>query len=147
MKSYIQPYLKKYIKLQNYDARRPSTIKNILSKKDLKIEKVIIYLPGKTWIVNGIKDYTDICQGLVKELDILVIALDYTQDWYHKTVEICKNTVEYLIHGLNRVGIEKEAITLMGDSTGASLLASITQLEKEPLSKQILLYPALKSNI
>ena len=112
-------------------------------KKISKIEKVIIYLPGKTWIVNGIKDYTDICQALVKELDILVIALDYTQDWYHKTVEICKNTVEYLIHGLNRVGIEKEAITLMGDSTGASLLASITQLEKEPLSKQILLYPAL----
>ena len=27
-------------------------------KKISKIEKVIIYLPGKTWIVNGIKDYT-----------------------------------------------------------------------------------------
>lgn len=112
-------------------------------KKISKIEKVIIYIHGKRWIVNGVKDYTDICQNLVKELDLLVIALDYTQDWYHKTVEICKNTLEYLIQGLKRVGIEKESLTLMGDSTGASILASITQIEQAPLPKQILLYPAL----
>ena len=112
-------------------------------KKISKIEKIIVYIHGKKWIVNGVRDYTDICQSLVKDLDVLVIALDYMQDWYHKTVEICKNTLEYLIQGLKRVGIETESITLIGDSTGASILASIIQLEKQPFPKQILLYPAL----
>ena len=46
-------------------------------KKISKLEKAIIYIPGKSWIVNGIKNYSDVCQDLVKELDTIIIALDY----------------------------------------------------------------------
>lgn len=113
-------------------------------KKISKLEKAIIYIPGKTWIVNGIKNYSDVSLELVKELDTIIIALDYSlEDNYNKTVNTCYQTLKYLIEGLNRVGIEKEKITVIGDSTGASILANICSDNENIISKQILLYPAL----
>lgn len=115
-------------------------------KKISKLEKAIIYIPGKSWIVNGIKNYSDVCQDLVKELDTIIIALDYelTSEYgYNKTVDTCDKTLQYLITGLNRVGIEKDKITVIGDSTGASILANIANEKKNTISKLILLYPAL----
>ena len=115
-------------------------------KKISKLEKAIIYIPGKSWIVNGIKNYSDVCQDLVKELDTIIIALDYelTSEYgYNKTIDTCDKTLQYLITGLNRVGIEKDKITVIGDSTGASILANIANEKKNMISKLILLYPAL----
>lgn len=113
-------------------------------KKISKLEKAIIYIPGKSWIVSGIKNYTDVCLELVKELDTIVIALDYElEDNYNKTVDTCYKTLKYLIEGLNRVGIEKDKITVMGDSTGASVLANACSEKESIIPKQILLYPAL----
>lgn len=113
-------------------------------QKISKLEKAIIYIPGKTWIVNGIKNYSDVSLELVKELDTIIIALDYSlEDNYNKTVNTCYQTLKYLIEGLNRVGIEKEKITVIGDSTGASILANICSDNENIISKQILLYPAL----
>lgn len=115
-------------------------------KKISKLEKAIIYVPGKSWVVNGVKNYSEVCTNFVKELDTIVIAIDYELNpkrGYHTTVDNCYCTIKYLIEGLDRVGIPKEKITLLGDSTGASILANISS-EKEPIiKKQILFYPAL----
>lgn len=113
-------------------------------KKISKLEKAIIYIPGKSWIVNGTKNYSDTSKKIVQELDSIVIALDYDLiDNYNKTVEACYQTLKYLIEGLERVGIEKSKITVIADSTGASILANICS-DKEPIiQKQVLLYPAL----
>ena len=35
-------------------------------KKISKLEKAIIYIPGRAWVVSGIKSYSDVCQDLVK---------------------------------------------------------------------------------
>lgn len=114
-------------------------------KKISKLEKAIIYIPGKTWIVNGIKNYTDVCQELVKELDTIIIALDYElpNQAYMEIVKSSYETIKYLVDGLKRVGIEQEKITVIGDSTGASILANISMIKENNIPKQILLYPAL----
>lgn len=114
-------------------------------KKISKLSKAIIYVPGKAWMVNGNKNYTEVCNFLVEQTDTIVIALDYDKEniTYNNLIEKCKNTIDYLIHGLLRLEIEKEKITLIGDSIGASILANISLLLTESYPRQILLYPAL----
>lgn len=114
-------------------------------KKISKLEKAVIYIPGKSWIVNGIKNYSEVAIELSKKLDSIIIAFDYELETnkYMKTVNQCYETLKYLIEGLNRVGIEKEAITVIGDSTGASILANVCMKEEQVIPKLILLYPAL----
>lgn len=114
-------------------------------KKISKLEKAIIYIPGRSWVVNGVKSYSDVCQDLAKKLDIIIIALDYElrDKGYMRTVKECYEIIKYLIDGLKRVGIEQKKITVIGDSTGASILANISMIEENKIPKQILLYPAL----
>ena len=115
-------------------------------KKISKLTKAIIYVPGKTWIVNGVKNYTDVSTYLVKETDTIVIALDYSlidKTSYNDNITKCLNTINYLIEGLNRVGIENESITVIGDSIGASILAGVASQKENKIPRLILLYPAL----
>lgn len=115
-------------------------------KKISKLTKAIIYVPGKTWIVNGVKNYTDVSTFLVKETDTIVIALDYSlidKTSYNDNITKCLNTINYLIEGLNRVGIENESITVIGDSIGASILAGVASQKENKIPRLILLYPAL----
>lgn len=114
-------------------------------QKISKLEKAIIYVPGRNWIVNGIKSYNDVCLELVTKLDTIIIALDYElqEHEYDKTVNTCYNTLKYLVKGLNEAGIEKEKITLIGDSIGASIIANISMIQQDDFPKQVLLYPVL----
>ena len=114
-------------------------------KKISKIEKVIIYIRSNLRLVQGKKNYSEVIEDIVKRFDTLVIALDYELEEknYTKCVNTCYETIKYLIEGLNRVGIEKDKITVIGDSTGASILANIANEKKNMISKLILLYPAL----
>ncbi len=113
-------------------------------KKISKIEKVIIYYRSNLRLVQGIKNYTEVLENLVKKLDILIIALDYKiENTYSECVNNCYETTKYIIEGLNRIGIENNKITLIGDSLGASILTSINMISKIKLPREILLYPAL----
>ena len=115
-------------------------------KKISKLTKAIIYVPGKTWIVNGVKNYTDVSTYLVKETDTIVIAIDYSlidKTSYNDNITKCLNTINYLIEGLNRVGIENESITVIGDSIGASILSGVASQKENKIPRLILLYPAL----
>ena len=115
-------------------------------KKISKLTKAIIYVPGKTWIVNGVKNYSDVSTYLVKETDTIVIAIDYSlidKTSYNDNITKCLNTINYLIEGLNRVGIENESITVIGDSIGASILSGVACLKENKIPRLILLYPAL----
>lgn len=116
-------------------------------KKISKLEKAIIYVPGKLWIVNGIKNYAEVACNLVKETDTIIIALDYSfqeKNSYNQTVEKCYQTIKYLLKGLARLGMPKDNITLLGDSLGASIIANANISSNECLEvKEILFYPAL----
>lgn len=112
-------------------------------KKISKIEKVMIYLHGNRKITGGIKDYNDVCQELVNNTEILLIAIDYEMKSYEETAQICLNTINYLIDELHKIKIAETNITVIGDSTGASLLASGLISNENKIKKQILIYPAL----
>lgn len=112
-------------------------------KKISTITRVILYIHGKRWMINGFYSYKEVCERLVQEMDTLVIVLDYENNTYQKIVEQSYQTIKYLYKGLNRVGIEKENIITIGDSVGASILSSVVLMDKSMIKKEILLYPAL----
>ena len=115
-------------------------------KKISTITRVILYIHGKRWMINGFYSYKEVCERLVQEMDTLVIVLDYENNTYQKIVEQSYQTIKYLYEGLNRVGIEKENIITIGDSVGASILSSVVLIDKSIIKKEILLYPALDFN-
>lgn len=113
-------------------------------KKISKIERVIIYIHGKRWMVNGFYSYKEVCERFVQEMDSLVIAIDYENDSYQKVVDKSYQTIKYLKEGLNRIGIQN--IIAIGDALGASILSNVVLMDKSIIEKGILLYPALDFN-
>lgn len=112
-------------------------------KKISKIEKIVIYIHGSLEISNNLKNYTEVCQKIVENTDALLIALDYESKEYQELTKSCINTINFLIKELNKINISSNNITVMGDSLGASLLASAVSNAENYIKKQILLYPAL----
>lgn len=110
-------------------------------KKISKIERVIIYIHGKRWMVNGFYSYKEVCERFVQEMDSLVITIDYENEAYQKVVNKSYQTVKYLKEGLNRIGIQN--IVAIGDALGASILSNVVLMDKSIIEKEILLYPAL----
>lgn len=112
-------------------------------KKISKIEKIVIYIHGSLEISNNLKNYTEVCQKIVENTEALLIALDYESKEYQELTKSCINTINFLIKELNKINISSNNITVMGDSLGASLLASAVSNAENYIKKQILLYPAL----
>lgn len=112
-------------------------------KKISKIEKIVIYVHGSLEISNNLKNYTEVCEKIVETTDALLIALDYELKEYKNLTKSCINTINFLIKELNKINISSNSITVIGDSLGASLLASAVSKVENYIKKQILLYPAL----
>ncbi len=118
-------------------------------KKVSFLKEVIIFIPGIADITESFYKYGDICKELAIETDRMVIALDYEEEdlYYLNLVDKCYETVSYLYDKLIKGGILEKNITLMGDSIGASLVASINYKNlddaKMNISKNVLLYPVL----
>lgn len=124
-------------------------LKIFYPKKISKLQKILIYLPGKKEIVNKTKSYDEVCKELVERLNLLVIAIDYSKDEesYEQDVIDCYKTINYLIEELEKLEFKGKNIIVMGDSIGASILANISCLKEEnKIEKEILLYPALNLN-
>ncbi len=113
-------------------------------KKISTITRVILYIHGKRWMINGFYSYKEVCERLVQEMDTLVIAIDYENDSYQKVVDKSYQTIKYLKEGLNRIGIQN--IITIGDALGASILSNVVLMDKSIIEKGILLYPALDFN-
>ena len=117
-------------------------------KKVSNMKKVIIFIHGNSEITKCDGKYSDISSYFSKELDQLVISIDYEElkDEYLEDIykEIYK-TFKYIYNGLIEQ-IDKDNITLFGDSTGgAAVLYINNKMNKDniKISKEILFYPIL----
>lgn len=116
-------------------------------KKVSNIENIIIYVPGDVSITKCKSKYASICQELALELDKLVIAIDYyeTKTTINKKILNIEKLIKYLYKELELAGIDKNNITLMGDSTGGKIISTITKdfinNNLEFIKKEVLLYP------
>ena len=117
-----------------------------------KLSGIIIYIPGDGNLTKCTYEYATICSDLAKELDKLILAVDYFEhpNNYPSILDKVEQIVKYLYKELETVGIEKQDIILMGDSSGGNFVSSITfRFIKEKIdyiNKEILLYPLLSGD-
>lgn len=117
-------------------------------KKVSNINDVVIFIPGEGEITDCEGMYSDISAHLSKEIDKMVISIDYEKSCRNITELIDKiyNTVEYIYNELIKGNISKDRITIMGDSTGANVLLNIIDKMNEnniEVGQMILFYPVL----
>lgn len=119
-------------------------------KKVSNISNVIIYIHGDSKVTSCEEKYSDISQTFAKELDKLVISIDYNEEEkdINKLYDEIYKTFEYVYEGLLRVGIDKESISTIGDSTGASIILNILdRINKLDIERLILFYPILSDKL
>lgn len=118
-------------------------------KKISNLMSAIIFIPGDGFVSGCRDEYSNICKEISSECDKLVIALDYFEmdNKFPNTLDICYKTVMYLLDELEKNSIFRDNVILMGDSTGANLVSSITlkniSFNDNKICKEILLYPVL----
>lgn len=112
-------------------------------KKISNLDKAIIYIHGAYEITGT--DYQEVYKFLSKELDSMLIAIEYENTDYKKMYKSIYETVKYLYKGLVRNTIKPSKIILMGDSTGCNIITGINYLNKDEFvtEKEILFYPVL----
>lgn len=117
-------------------------------KKVTSLEKVIIYVQGSSKVIND--DYSKILSSFSKDLDRMVISIDYNDDAsLEEQIKSVYDTFKYIYDGLSTNDIKTNNITLIGDSTGSTLILNFIDKmiqDKTDDVKLILFYPALVDN-
>ena len=117
-------------------------------KKVSNINDVIIFIPGEGDITDCEGLYSDISANISKELDKMVISIDYEKQVsnYEELLDKIYETVAYIYKELREGNIGINNITLMGDSTGANILLNIIEkMNKDMIivGQMVLFYPIL----
>jgi len=117
-------------------------------KKVSNIKDIMIYIPGEGEITECEGMYSEISAHLSKELDKMVITIDYEKstDNLEELVKKTFDTVSYIYKQLVEGDIPVQNITIAGDSTGANILLNIFEQmnqAKIKVGQMILFYPVL----
>lgn len=115
-------------------------------KKVSNINHVTLFIPGEGEITDCEGIYSEICSNLSKELDELVISIDYETKRKKDLIPKIRETIEFIYAELIDEGMDYDRITLMGDSTGANIALNIAKKmchEDMQLGRMILFYPVL----
>ena len=88
-------------------------------KKVSNIQHVILYIPGEGEVTDCEGLYSDISANLSKELDQMVISIDYENaaDTLEELYPKIYKTLAFIYQALRKQDIPVENISLMGDST------------------------------
>ena len=117
-------------------------------KKVSNIHDVIIFIPGEGEITNCEGKYSEISSFLSKELDKMIITIDYekcTND-YEELLNKIYETFSFIYKELIDAKIEVNNISIMGDSTGANLLLNMMEKmnqDRIEVGNMMLFYPVL----
>lgn len=116
--------------------------------------RVLVFFHGGGWVIGNIDSYTSVCSNMAKQTGHIVVSVDYRlapefkfpnapEDCYAVTKEIFKEAAVLF-------DINKEDITLIGDSAGGNLAAVVSLMARDRgeyiPSRQILLYPSTGSD-
>lgn len=141
-------------KIYNGDYEVPVRIyKPSLKKKKLKDKRIILFLHGGGWVTESVETYNRVCKNMADNTGNIVIAVDYRLAPEHHfpiPLEDCYAVARELFLTKNVFGIDPEKITIVGDSAGGNLTASLSLMardRKEFLPRQqILIYPCTNSD-
>ncbi|HHU71282.1 MAG TPA: alpha/beta hydrolase [Clostridiales bacterium] len=112
-------------------------------------EGILIFFHGGGFVVGNIDSYTKVCANMAEQTKHLVVSVDYRlapEYPFPAALNDCYAVTREIFMDATIFNIPLENITLIGDSAGGNLAASVSLMAKNcgeflP-KKQILLYPS-----
>ena len=110
-----------------------------------KLDKVIIFIHGDGEVTSCFSKYGEICKNMALYTERLVIAIDYNKikHGYMQMINEVIDTVVFLYDELEKNGILRDDICLVGDSTASFIITSINKSNRVNVFKEILFYPII----
>lgn len=111
---------------------------------------MIVFFHGGGWVTGDVDSYNKVCANLCRNTNRIVVSVDYALAPEYKFplgLEECYAvTKEIFLDTQGLFSIDKNDITLMGDSAGGNLAAAVSLMARDrgdflPYN-QILIYPA-----
>lgn len=109
---------------------------------------VIAFFHGGGWISGNFQTYDAMCRRLARESGVLVIAVGYRlapRYPFAIALEEGYDTLEWVVHQAESLGVNANSLIVMGDSAGGNLAAALCLMARDAHSPkirgQILLYP------
>lgn len=122
----------------------------VYGQKKEGINKALLYIHGGGFLAGTIDMCDNLCRGIAKSADITVFSVDYRlAPEYRFPVQLdeCFSVLAWIAGHAEGLGIDRDDITVCGDSAGGNLAAVCAVLDREKhtgyVKRQILLYPAL----
>jgi acetyl esterase/lipase len=110
----------------------------------------MLWIHGGGFVSGDPKTYHDICSRIAKELDILVVSVDYRLAPEHPFpagLDDCYAALEWIHRQAAGLGVDPGRVAIGGDSAGGGLAACLAQLAHDrgelPVGFQLLVYPML----
>lgn len=137
--------------LKNYQIKNFKVLKTSITQigKEHNPNKLLIFIHGGAFISGPAKHHWDSIKEILKQTNYMVWMCNYPKAPEHKITEISKN-----IDGIYKDALSKfdsQNITLLGDSAGGTLAASLTQrLVKDTIDlpkKLILISPVMDATL
>lgn len=88
---------------------------------------VLLFFHGGGWVTGNIENYSGVCAALAKATGCLVASVDYRLAPEHKFprgLNDCYAAAQELLEKPGLLGVERDQITLIGDSAGGNLAAA-----------------------
>ncbi len=105
---------------------------------------VILYFHGGGFVKGCNDSVVNICSYLQMHTSAVVVSVDYRLAPEHPfpaAVEDCLAVMDWILRNSGSIGIDPARIITAGDSAGGTLSAVLSQIYREKIFYQILLYP------
>lgn len=109
---------------------------------------LLIFFHGGGFVKGNIDSYSNVCAVLAKEMEHIVLAVDYRlapEYPFPIGLEDCYTVVQEVLKNPGVFGITQDEVTVIGDSAGGNLAATLSLLARDrgdlQPKKQVLIYP------
>lgn len=116
-------------------------------------QRILLFFHGGGWVTGNIDSYTAICSNMAKQTEHIVVSVDYRlapEYRFPAGLEDCYTVAEDLFENAHLLNVDKDDITLIGDSAGGNLAAVVSLMARDrgtfAPKRQILLYPSTGSD-
>lgn len=154
----VHPYLKPRYKIWDHkitgiDYEIPVRIFLPPDTSKDKPRRVLIFFHGGGWVIGNIDSYSNLCNNMARQTGCLVVSVDYRlapEYPFPCALEDCYTVTREIFMDSSLFGVDKDDITIIGDSAGGNLAAAVSLMARDlgefSVSNQILIYPSTNND-
>ena len=113
-----------------------------------KTKDALVYFHGGGWVIGSVETHNELCENLCLKLGFKIFSVDYRlspEYKYPTPLDDCLAAYDWVKENCEDLNIQKNSISVGGDSAGGNLAAAVCLKQKEEdklLPKaQLLIYP------